>query len=295
MNTRTGRRSVARMSDSALGTYLRARRAATPPEVTTQHASGFRRVPGLRREEVAVLAGLSVDYYIRLEQGREKHPSAQVIDALSRALNLNIDARAHAYRLAGHTPPEALAMPSQAVDQELVGLLETWETTPAYIIDRTTDILAENEMARALHSGFSESDNLARMTFLDPAGLDFYVDWERAAHSAVGYLRLATGHDPKNPRLLALISELTMFSGAFRTLWDQQNTRGKTRESKQLRHPDVGVLTLNYTAFEVGGNAGQQLIVHFAAPLTRDADVLALLGSLAAPARHRLAGGDEPR
>lgn len=99
------------------------------------------------------------------------------------------------------------------------------------------DILAENELARALHSGFSEADNLARMTFLDPAGVDFYVDWERAAHSAVGYLRLATGHDPSNPRLFSLISELTAYSAAFRTLWDQQNTRGKTRESKQFRHP----------------------------------------------------------
>ena len=278
-----------------MGTYLRARRAATPPDLTAQHASGFRRVPGLRREEVAVLAGLSVDYYIRLEQGREIHPSAQVIDALSRALNLNDDARGHVYRLAGHTPPAALTMPSRAVGQELTGLLETWEATPAYIIDRTMDILAENELARALHSGFSESDNLARMTFLDPAGLDFYVDWERAAHSAVGYLRLATGHDSRNPRLLALIAELTAHSAAFRTLWDQQKTRGKTRESKQFRHPDVGVLILNYTAFEVSGNPGQQLIVHFAAPHTRDAEVLALLGSLTAPARHRLTGGGEPR
>jgi transcriptional regulator with XRE-family HTH domain len=239
-------------------------------------------VPGLRREEVAVLAGLSVDYYTRLEQGRERRPSEQVLDALAHAFDLDADARAHLYRLAGRTAPSDPAEGSQKVGSELSTLMEAWLATPAYVINRTMDILAENELAQALHSGFAEADNLARMTFLDPAGRDFYVDWERAAHSAAAHLRLAEGHDPRQPRLLELLDELITGSSTFRDLWERHNVRGKTRESKQFRHPDVGLLTLDYETFDVLSSPGLQLIVYHAPTDSPSADALNLLGSLVA-------------
>lgn len=270
------------MNDDGLGAFLRAQRAKAQPDPATIAGGGYRRVPGLRREEVAVLAGLSADYYGRLEQGRERHPSEQVLDALARALDLRPDARAHLFRLTHRVDPLVRDGITRIVSDDLMRLMDAWLTTPAYIIDRTMDILAENDLARALHSGFTETDNLARMTFLDPAGRAFYVDWDRAAHSATAHLRLAEGHDPRDPRLLALLDELTRRSAVFRQLWSRHDVRGKTRESKQFRHPDVGILTLAYEALDVRSDPGLQLIVHHAPGGTPSTDALALLGSLAA-------------
>jgi transcriptional regulator with XRE-family HTH domain len=274
------------MGDDGLGTFLRAQRAKAQPDAAAIAGGGYRRVPGLRREEVAVLAGLSADYYGRLEQGRERHPSEQVLDALARALDLHADARTHLFRLARRAAPLGRDGGNRTVSDDLLTLMDAWLTTPAYIINRTMDILAENDLARALHSGFTETDNLARMTFLDPAGRAFYVDWERAAHSATAHLRLAEGHDPHDPRLLALVDELKRRSPAFRELWSRHDVRGKTRESKQFSHPDVGILTLAYEALDVRSDPGLQLIVHHAPRDTPSTDALALLGSLAASAKH---------
>ncbi|MCT2582974.1 helix-turn-helix transcriptional regulator [Actinophytocola gossypii] len=267
------------MDSDGLGAFLRARRAQARPDAAALTTSGHRRVPGLRREEVAVLAGLSVDYYTRLEQGRERHPSEPVLDALARAFDLDADARAHLHRLAGRTAPRELV---EVVGPELSALMGAWPATPAYVINRTMDILAENALARAMHSGFAEAGNLARMVFLDPAGRDFYVDWERAAHSAAAHLRLAEGHDPRHPRLLELLDELTTRSSAFRDLWNRHAVRGKTRDAKQFRHPEVGVLTLDYETFDVRAASGLQLVVHHAPAGSPSADALSLLGSLVA-------------
>ncbi len=247
--------------------------------------SGRRKVAGLRREEVAVLAGVNVDYYARLEQGRETRPSPQVLDALSRALGLDPDARDHLYRLAGATPSDLPSPAPQTVSPELRQLMDSYPHAPAFVLNRVLDILAANTLADALFSPFTAADNLARMTFLDPAGPQFFARGEWTAQATVANLRAAAG-DPALPRLVAELSE---GSSRFRTLWETHQVRGKTREPKQLVHPAVGPLTLTYQAFDVRGAAGQQLIVYQAEPGSPSAEALSLLRSV--PLRVRPGAG----
>jgi transcriptional regulator with XRE-family HTH domain len=277
----------------SLGPFLRARRAAVGPESVGVPVAGYRRVAGLRREEVALLAGVSVDYYTRLEQGRERHPSAQVLDALTRAFGLDDDGRQHLFRLAGLAPRSSAA--GQAVAPDLLRLLDTWPEHPSFVLNRTLDVLARNELGAALHSGFAEPDNLIRMTFLAPQGREFFVDWDRAVHAGVANLRLAAGHDPNDPRLRELVTELSEHSAEFRETWRDQDARGKSHEAKQLRHPDVGLLTLSFQAFDVRSAPGQQLIVYQAEPGSPSEQALALLGSIAATRRAESERAETPR
>ncbi|AXB48224.1 helix-turn-helix transcriptional regulator [Amycolatopsis albispora] len=273
------------MATGELGAFLRARRAQRSPEDAGVRYSGRRKVAGLRREEVAVLAGVNADYYTRLEQGRETHPSPQVLDALSRALDLGPDAREHLYRLAG-TAPDHTPVP-QTVSPELRQLMDAYPNTPAFVLNRILDVLATNTLADALFSPFQTVDNLARMTFLDPAGRQFYGRWDWTAQATVANLRTAAGFDPHDPGLRRLVAELSEGSAHFRALWETHEVRGKTREPKHLVHPDVGPLTLTYQAFDVRSAPGQQLIIYHAEPATPSAEALALLGSLhAAPADY---------
>ncbi|MCW2881078.1 MAG: family transcriptional regulator, partial [Sphaerisporangium sp.] len=213
--------------------------------------SGRRKVAGLRREEVAVLAGVNVDYYTRLEQGRERHPSRQVLDALSRALDLDPEARDHLFLLAG-APLDTASVPvTQTVSPELRQLMDGYTTTPAFVLDRTLDLLATNALADALFSPFQPADNLARMTFFDPAGRRFYARWEWTAQMTVANLRSALGFAPHDPGLLRLVQTLSEGSQEFRSLWSSHEVRGKTHEPKYLIHPDVGPLTLTYQAFDI--------------------------------------------
>jgi transcriptional regulator with XRE-family HTH domain len=168
------------MSSSELGPFLTARRAALSPDEAGIQWSGVRRVPGLRREEVALRAGLSVDYYARLEQGRERHPSASVLEALSRALRLESDAREHLFRLAGAAPQEAARPSVDRVEPALLALMDAWPGTPAFVVNRRLDILAANALASALYSPFRPADNLARMTFLEPVAATVFGDWQRS-------------------------------------------------------------------------------------------------------------------
>ncbi|MFE3883430.1 helix-turn-helix domain-containing protein [Streptomyces lydicus] len=275
------------MDDNHLGEFLRARRAGLQPEDVGMASHGTRRVAGLRREEVAVLAGVNADYYTRLEQGRERNPSLQVLDALSRALHLDADARAHLYRLAGATPgDQPSGHTAERVSPALRQLMDGYPNTPAFVMSRAMDLLATNALADALYAPFAPADNLARMTFLDPARRHFYADWDRAAQATVANLRQAAGFEPDHPRLRELVRTLTQHSPHFTRLWNSHTVRGKTQNAKHLLHPSVGPLALTYQAFDVRDAPGQQLVIYHAEPGSPSAQALHLLGSLHATRRQ---------
>lgn len=269
--------------ENALGGFLRARRARLRPEDVGIPTSGRRRVPGLRREEVAALAGVSPDYYTRLEQGRERHPSQQLLRAVARALRLEDEAVAHLYRVAGPTTRRThRAARVERVAPHLRRLLGTWSDTPAFVLSPALDLLARNRLARVLHADFAQTDNLLRMTFLDPVARRFYRDWDRAAQSTVATLRQAAGIDPDDPRLSEVVGELSLKSDDFCALWARHDVRTKTRGAKLFHHSQVGDLELHYESFTVNSARTQQLVVYQAEPGSPSADALALLGSLSA-------------
>ncbi|GAB3238749.1 helix-turn-helix transcriptional regulator [Glycomyces halotolerans] len=262
-----------------LGRFLAARRARITAEDLGLVTTGVRRVPGLRREEVAQMAGVSVDYYTRLEQGRERRPSASVLGALARVLGLDREARGHLFRLAGAAlVPEEAAAREQA-GPELAELLEQWPSTPAFVINRRYDVLAANRPAAAFYSDFERVDNLGRMIFLDPAATGFFVDWDRAAHTCVGGLRLALGFDPRDAETTALVARLESGSAEFRRRWRLGEVQAKSREAKEFCHSAVGKLTLEHHAFDVRESPGQQLVVYRALPGGESAERLARLGN----------------
>ncbi len=272
--------------DNALGEFLRARRSLVRPGGDLAPFDRRRRVSGLRREEVALLAGVSVDYYVRLEQGRERHPSAQVVEALARALELDDDAAAHLHELARPRVQRRRQPPSrEGVSRHLVQMMEGWHRTPAVILGRCLRVLAANDLGRALFAGHTHSDDLARLVFLDPDAREFYPEWERTAANTVAGLRAAAGIDRDDPELIALVAELSAKSEPFRTLWARHDIRQKTHEVKRLNHPVVGDLTLSYEALTVNSAPGQQLVVYQAEPGSPSEDALGLLGSLAATDR----------
>ncbi|MEV7547118.1 helix-turn-helix transcriptional regulator [Streptomyces sp. NPDC089915] len=266
---------------SPLGEFLRARRAGVRPQDAGIAGHGPRRVPGLRREEVAVLAGVNSDYYTRLEQGRERRPSAQLAEALGRALRLDADARAHLHRLAGTTPDTPPpGRPEDAVDPALLQLLDGQRGAAAFVINRALDVLAANSTARELHAPFGRMDNLARMVFLDPASPGFYLCRAATAESTVGHLRQAAGIAPRDARLREVVGSLRQRSAEFERIWNRHAVRGKTRGTKRFLHPDAGPLTVTYLVFDARGEAeGQQLVVYQAAPGTADARALAGLAT----------------
>jgi len=270
-------------AENRIGRFLRARRELVHPEEVGLPDLGRRRVPGLRREELAMLAGVSADYYIRLEQGRDQHPSEQVLAALARALRLDEDATAHLHELARPAPRRRRAATRpERVSPDLQRLLHTWSQTPAFVLGRRMDVLASNALAGALHAGFTEGNNLSRVFFLDPAAPAFYADWDRVAAGAVAGLRASAGADLDDPRLTELVGELSLKSEAFRRLWARHDVRDKTSGTKRFNHPQVGELTLGYHSFAVSGAPGQLLTVYHAEPDTPSAQALALLSSIAA-------------
>jgi transcriptional regulator with XRE-family HTH domain len=269
------------MNTSKLGDYLRSRRAQlTPPDVGLPQ-DGRRRVPGLRREEVAMLARISVDYYLRLEQGRERRPSPQVLDALGEALLLDNDGRLHLYRIAGMSPLPRHEGSIERADPQLLTLAELWDRTPALLLGRAYDVLAVNTLGRAVFPHLQPGTNLLLAMFLDPSVRSFHADWEKAAANAVAGFRFLEGARPNDPRIHEVLRTASESSREFAELWGRRDARGKSDAAKVLLHPDVGELTLRMQTFDVRSSPGQQLIVYHAQEGTRTADALRLLGSLA--------------
>ncbi|WP_283612836.1 helix-turn-helix domain-containing protein [Mycolicibacterium poriferae] len=265
-----------------LGDYLRSRRAAVAPADVGLPGAGLRRVPGLRREEVALLAGVSVDYYTRLEQGRERSPSVQVLEALAASLRLDADGRRHLFGLAGLTPRPGGGPVSGTVDPSLLRLMQAWPDNPALVYNRAFDVLAANALAAALFGGFEAVGNLMLLVFTEPASRTFYADWPVVAVDAVAGFRMSYGTDPDDPRVREVLAQLLATSEEFRRLWARHDARRKSASVKRFHHPEVGSLTLTMQTFDVRSAPGQELVVYDAEPGGPDADALAILGSVAA-------------
>jgi transcriptional regulator with XRE-family HTH domain len=264
------------MPGSPLGDYLRARRADVPFRPTDGAPPKHRRVTGLRREEVAALAGMSVDYYSRLEQGREVGPSSQMLKSLAVALALDGDASSHLERLA-RASNITVHPSSMDVHPQLKQLADSWNEQPALVLGPGYDVLHFNALAGALFDQFAFSRNLGVKVFLDPNARAFYSDWDEAAASTVAGLRLAHGEFPADPSIRNVLDYLTQSSGEFRDLWARQEARGKNVAAKTFLHPEVGVLSLLMQSFDVRASRGQQLIIFSAEPGTPSADALARL------------------
>src|SRR5580704_5944491 len=274
-----------------LGDFLRSRRAGLrPKDVGLPRGTGPRRTPGLRREETAALAGLSIDYYIRLEQGKETNPRGPILDGLARALQLNEEENAHLYALANHAAGRtARSSPaSRVVRPGVRQLLETVRPCPAYVLTRTSDVLAANPEALALFPGLAdwppERRNTIRYTFFHPAARELFAAWDRAAETTAAHLRSLAADMPDDPALTALIAELLDGSPEFTRLWQRHDVRQRRGQPKRFRHPQVGELNLTNEVLYLAD--GQRMSVYQADPGSRDHDALTLLSMIAS--------GDKP-
>jgi transcriptional regulator with XRE-family HTH domain len=272
--------------------FLISRRAKISPEQAGLTSYGRRRVPGLRREEVAVLAGVSVPYYTRIERGDMNGVSDSVLEALAGALRLDEAERAHLFDLARAlrptSPPRRRRAPRRRVRPSIQHLLDGLTGAAAFVHNARLDNLAANQLGYALYSDmFARAAgpgpvNSARYVFLDPGARDFYADWERAASDVVAVLRSAAGRDPHDRDLSDLVGELSTQSAEFSTRWAAHNVRFHDTGTKDLHHPVVGDLTLTYNRMELAADPGQMLMIWTAEPGSKSAEALSLLGIWAA-------------
>jgi transcriptional regulator with XRE-family HTH domain len=277
-------------SGSELGRFLRARREQiTPEQVGLTRGPRLRRTPGLRREELATLAGVSVDYYTRLERGKETRPSPSVIDALSRALRLEEAEHDHLVDLAlraARTAPERPIAPSRSVNRGVQLIVEALRPFAAHVVGRSHDVLAANPAGLRLLAGLdtwpAKERNISRYVFLHPAARDLFDDWDNQVRSCVGYLRALAATEPDAPDLAQLVGELLVKSPDFARLWERYDIRGHSYGRKTFHHPDVGDLTLGYQVLQLVGTPGQHLITYYAEQGTAEYDALVLLDHLGA-------------
>jgi transcriptional regulator with XRE-family HTH domain len=263
--------------DRLLGEFLRARRRITTPAQAGLPPMGGRRTPGLRREEVAMLAGVSAGYYTRLEQGTERHPSDQVLNALARALQLDAGAAGHLYELA-HPCPYARGSAAEAdqVDASVTRLVERLRV-PAFVVNRRLDVLVRNSLSAGLCGWMEHSENLLRMAVLNPVAREFFRDWEQDAALMVALTRGLAGAAPSSS-LPGLVEELSAMSADFRRLWARHDVKAPAiNEVKRLHHRDLGDMTFRAETFGIGGGLGQLLVIMQTRPDSHTERTLPLL------------------
>ncbi|MFJ9732697.1 helix-turn-helix domain-containing protein [Streptomyces sp. NPDC101171] len=266
-----------------LGRYLRARRELVRPEDVGVPQQSNRRVPGLRREEVAFLAGISSDYYNRLEQGRDKNPSEQVLRSIARALQLDGEATAYLLRIAvAKGPRRRRARKPGVVHEGIRTLIGTWDLTPAYVHGTYMDVLAANALAVALSPFNAPGHNSILSAFLEPEARELHPDWEEMTARIVPYLRSVAGADVDDPRLVEIVGELSLRSERFRSLWGRQDVRHKSSGTSLFQHPQVGPLELRYEKLLVPGTHRQTLVTYHAQPGSTSEERLRLLAGMTA-------------
>jgi transcriptional regulator with XRE-family HTH domain len=273
----TGTHSV-----NALGDYLKARRELVQPDEVGIRVTGARRVAGLRREEVAMLAGISSDYYLRLEQGRDRNPSVQVLQALAQVLRLDDAATEYLLSLArdrGRAParPRREVVPASIRQLlEVIGL-------PAFVEGRYFDVLASNALAVALSPNLAVGGNRLRALFLDEGERALYPEWDRAAAKMVAGFRASVGTETTDPRVVTLVGELSLASEQFRQLWARHDVRAGEGGLTLLRHPQLGDLSVSREKLTIGGTDRQLLVIYHAAAGSDAEGLLSLLATLAEP------------
>ncbi len=289
LSTGLRRRHDGGMTHADLGDFLRRCRTDTAPDQAGVPAGGTlatRRVRGLRREEVAQLAGVSVDYYTRLEQGRHSSPSEAVLEALSRVFGLDQAGRAHLADLAHPPRHRDTTPPAQRVRPAMQQMIASMTGHPAFVIGRRTDVLYANTLAKALLTDWTtlppKHRNYTRWVFLDPAARAAYPDWPAVAADVVGTLRLYAGRYPDDPRLSELVGELTIKSPEFRTWWNGRAVHERTHGTKRMLHPAVGPITIRYEALTLPGDEDQTLFIYTTDPGSPSDDNLRLLALYAA-------------
>ncbi|HEY0472144.1 MAG TPA: helix-turn-helix transcriptional regulator [Kribbella sp.] len=273
---------------SELGEFLRSRRDALTPEQAGVDSYGMRRVPGLRREEIAQLAGVSVAYYTRLEQGQSSRASDSIIDALARALKLRDDERAHLFELARPRPVRKSRQPRpERATPGGLQLVDAMTGVSAVLLGRRNDVLAWNPLGHALFAGHLPYDapqdpaarpNLTRMLFLDPHTRELYRNWNDEASLLVASLRFVAAQYPDDRALAELVGELSVKSTEFAGLWAKHTVQLCSSGTKHLHHPEIGDLDLDYQALQLPDTDGQRLVIHTAARGSSSAHALNLLG-----------------
>ena len=271
--------------------FLTSRRAKITPDEVGLSTYGVRQVPGLRREEVATLAGVSVDYYNRMERGNLAGVSDGVLDAVAGALRLDQAERAHLRDLARASRDGATrsrrAAPRRTVRPSVEWMIDAMTGAAAFVVNTRQDLLAANHLGRAFFAPIfasSEPANMARFTYLDPRAKDFFADWSRAAKECVAALRIQAGRDPSDRGLSDLVGELSTQSTEFAELWATHNVRLHRQMEKHFRHPVVGDLTLQYERLTVAGDPGLEIVTYVAEPGSPSAESFTLLANWAAEA-----------